>query len=123
MPQEDSHTDKSTVSTSSLVPNLGEIGKFRAEAFAAVQAELFKEFQEISEHWSARAKSEAELASELVTRLTSAGSVPDTAKVYQEWASRRMKMALEDGQRLFGDSVKVLETAARLFANGSYKRD
>ena len=112
--------DKSTASatSNSLVTELGEIANKRAEAMAAVQAELFKRLQEISQHWVARAKSEADLASELVSKLTSARSVPETATAYKEWASRRMQMAAEDGQRLFADSFKLIETSARLFSNG-----
>jgi hypothetical protein len=93
------------------------MGKKRAEAVAAMQAELFREFQEISQYWTGRAKTEAELASELLSKLTDARSVQETAKAYQEWASRRMQMVLEDGQRLFADSCKLTETTARLFSD------
>jgi hypothetical protein len=113
--------DKSTSSATlnSIVTSLGEIGKKRAEAIAAVQTELFNGLQEISQHWVARAKSEADLASELVSKLTNARSVPESATAYQEWASRRTQMALEDGQRLFTDSIKLVETSTRLFLNGA----
>ncbi len=111
--------DKSTASaTSSIVANLGEMTKKRVEATAAAQAELFQELQQISQHWTARAKSEADLASELVSKLTSARSVPEGAKAYQEWASQRMQMAFEDGQHLVADSFKLLETAARRLSDG-----
>jgi hypothetical protein len=100
--------DQSTSSTTpnSIFAELGEIGKKRAEAMAAAQTELLHGFQEISQHWVARAKSEAELASELVAKLTSARSIPETATAYQEWASRRMRLAIEDSQRLFADGLK-----------------
>jgi hypothetical protein len=29
-----------------------------------------------------------------------------------------MQMALDDGQRLFADSLKLLQTSARMFSNG-----
>ena len=112
--------DKSTASatSTSIIADLGEIGKKRAEAVATMQAELFKEFQEISQYWTGRAKTEADLASELISKLTAARSVPETAKAYQEWASRRMQMVLEDGQHLFADSFKLTETTAQLFSDG-----
>ena len=112
--------DKSTASatSTSIIADLGEIGKKRAEAVATMQAELFKEFQEISQYWTGRAKTEADLASELISKLTAARSVPEIAKAYQEWASRRMQMVLEDGQRLFADSFRLTETTAQLFSNG-----
>lgn len=114
-------TDKSTTAAASpsIVADLGEMTKKRVEATAAAQAELFKELQEISQYWTARAKSETDLASELVSKLTGARSIPETATAYQEWASRRMQMALEDGQHLIADSFKLMETAARPFSNGA----
>jgi len=114
------HADKPTASTTStsIIADLGEMGKKRAEAMATMQAELFKEFQEISQYWTGRAKAEADLASELISKLTAARSVPETAKAYQEWASQRMQMVLEDGQRLFADSFRLTETTAQLFSDG-----
>lgn len=113
-------TDKSAAPTAPafIVADLGEITKKRVEAAATAQAELFRELQEISRYWTARAKSETDLASELVSKLTGARSIPETATAYQEWASQRMQMALEDGQHLIADSFKLMETAARPFSNG-----
>ena len=101
-----------------VVAELAEMGKKRAEAMAAIQADVFKELQEVGQHWVDRAKFEADLASELVSKLTSARSVPETVTAYQEWASRRMQIALEDGQHLFADNIKMVETAARFFSDG-----
>src|SRR6516165_9098620 len=77
--------DKSTASatSTSIIADLSEIGKKRAEAVATMQAELFKEFQEISQYWTGRAKTEADLASELLSKLTDARSVQETAKAYR----------------------------------------
>ena len=105
--------------SNSIVTELGEIGKKRAQALVAAQAELLNTFQSISQHWAVRAKSEADLASELMTKLTNTRSVPEIAAVYQEWASRRMRMAVDDSQRLFADSLKIMETSARLVSGGS----
>ena len=104
--------------SNSFAANLGKAGKKRIEAISAIQADLFKELQEIGERWTARAKSETDLASELVGKLTSARSIPETATAYQEWAIRRAQMAVEDGQQLFTDNVKLMGTAARVFSNG-----
>jgi Phasin protein len=121
MAQREPQADGSTKSapSNSLFTGLGEIGKKRSEAMAAVQTELLDGFQEISQHWVTRAKSEADLASELVAKLTSARSIPETATAYQEWASRRMQLAIEDSQRLFADGLKLIGTSARFFSNGS----
>jgi hypothetical protein len=114
------HAEKPATSatSNSFAANLNEAGKKHVEAISAVQADLFKELQEMGEHWTARAKSETDLASDLLGKLTNARSIPETATAYQEWAIRRSRMAVEDGQRLFADNVKLMETAARLFSNG-----
>jgi hypothetical protein len=113
--------DKSTTTatSSSIINNLGEMTKQRVEASALAQTELFRELQEISQHWSARAKSEADLASELIGKLTSARSVPEGAKAYQEWAGQRMQRAVEDAQHLIADGFKLMETITRRFSSGS----
>jgi hypothetical protein len=112
--------EKSTTSAAlnSFAASFDKAGKKPIEVISAVQADLFKELQKIGEHWTTRTKTEADLASELVGRLTSARSVPETATAYQEWVIRRAQMAVEDSQRLLADNIKLMETAARLFSNG-----
>lgn len=98
--------------------DLAEFGKKRVEAMIDVQKELFDEIQEFNEHWFARAKSEADFASKFVGKFTAARSVPETLTACQECASHQMQMAAEDGQRVFADGLKLIETYARLFSNG-----
>jgi hypothetical protein len=102
----------------SIGTNLGDLARKRVEAATALQAEVFKELQEIGQYWSARAKAEADLASDLISKLTSAGSIPDRAKAYQEWASQRMSMTIEDNQHFISDGFKLVEAAARSLSNG-----
>ncbi len=118
MAQTDKSTPSATATSNSLAANFSKAGKRQVEAISAIQADVFKELQEIGERWTARAKSETDLASELLGKLTNARSIPETATAYQEWAIRRAQMAVEDGQRLFTDNVRLMETSARLFSNG-----
>jgi hypothetical protein len=111
-------TPTSPAATRSIFSGLGESGKERTEAMVAAQAEFLDRLREINQLWFERAKSEVELATELAAKLAHARSVPESATAYQEWATRRMQLALEDGQRLFADSVKLMETSARLFSSG-----
>lgn len=112
-------TPTSPGGTRSMFSGLGETGKERTEAMVAAQAEFLERLREINQYWLERAKSEAELATDLAAKLTHARSAPETATAYQEWATRRMQLVLEDGQRLFADSVKLMERSARLFSSGS----
>jgi hypothetical protein len=74
--------EKSTTSAAlnSFAASFDKAGKKPIEVISAVQADLFKELQKIGEHWTTRTKTEADLASELVGRLTSARSVPEPIK-------------------------------------------
>jgi uncharacterized protein with PIN domain len=106
------------------IPNLvpaefAEIGKQRVETMMKLQQELFDRFAEFTQAWFTRAKSEANLASEFVTKLTAARSVPETATACQECMDKRMEMLAEDGRRLFDDSQKFLHLGTQILMNGS----
>ena len=118
MAQDEPQKDKPTMSAIPIFAALGEAGKQRAKMLAAAQSELLAGFQELNKYWVARAKSEADLTSDLLTKLMSTRSVPESATAYQEWSRRRMDMAVQDGQRLFADGIKLMETSVRLFSNG-----
>ena len=106
-------------SSSSLIPTeFAAMGTKRLKDFAATQKELLEELQEVNRIWFDRMQSEASLASEFATKLTAARSIPETATIYQDWASRRMAMAAEDTKRLLADSQKFIETGARLLSSG-----
>lgn len=116
MAQKDTQVEKPAAFN--LFPaGLAELGQKRTEAIVAVQHDLFNEVQELNQHWLERAKSEAELTAEFVNTLTAARSVPESLTAWQQWTSRRMQMAAEDGQRVFADGFKLMETCACLFSN------
>jgi hypothetical protein len=94
------------------------MGKKRVEEFTKVQTELLDKIQEANRQWVERLQSEANLASEFAAKLSAVRSVPDAMNVGQEWTSRRFEMMAEDGQRLFADIQKFMETAARLLSDG-----
>lgn len=95
-----------------------EAGKKRVESMIDTQAKLLDVLQDVNREWLERAQSEAGLAAEFWNKLAAARSVPEAAVAYQDWASRRMQMFAEDGQRLLSDGQKFMEAGTRLFANG-----
>lgn len=101
-----------------LPTELAAMGKQRIEDFINAQTELFEKLQESNKHWSERMQSEAKLASDLASKLTSARSIPDAMTACQEWSGRRFEMMTEDGKHLFSDSQKFMETGVRLLSNG-----
>lgn len=117
-------TERTKESAAMPIPNLipaefAEIGQKRVEAMMKLQQELFGRFAEFTQAWFTRAKSEADLASEFVTKLTAARSVPETATACQECMDKRMEMLAEDSRRLFDDGQKFLHMGTRLLMNGS----
>ena len=103
-----------------LIPaEFAEIGKKRVEAMMEIQKELLDTFEEINHAWFTRVKSEASFASEFVTKLTAARSVPETATACQECMGKRMEMFAEDSRRLFADSQKFIHLGTRFLVNGS----
>ena len=93
-------------------------GTKRFEDFVKAQSELLKTVQETNQKWFDRAQSEANLTSELVSKLTAARSMPEAMTACQEWTTRRIELMEKDGRALFGDAQKFMETATRLLANG-----
>jgi hypothetical protein len=106
------------------VPNfvpgeLAELGKKRIAAIVEMQRAFLETFESIHQAWFERAKSEATLASELVTKLTNARSVPETANICQETLSKRMDLLADDSRRLLADSQRFINLSARFLTNGA----
>lgn len=112
------------VSKELQVPNIipeefVEFGKKRVEALMEIQKELIDAFQEINQAWLARARSEADLNSELVAKLSAARTMPETADAYQQVMGKRMELLVEDSRRLIADSQKFVNLSTRFLVNGS----
>ena len=103
----------------SSAADFGGFAKIGAENFAKIQKELNDFLEETNRHWIARAKSEAEFASELMTKLSNARSIPDAAAVYQEWVTQRMQRLAEDNQKILSDSQKFLTACTKIAAGGA----
>lgn len=100
---------------------VAEFSKKRLEALVEMQKELLETIGAMNQAWFERAKSEAELASELVSKLSDARSMPETANVCQECMGKKMDLLVDDGRRLFADSQKFIDIGARFLRNGSAK--
>jgi phasin protein len=99
-------------------PELAEMGKRQVEALVEAQVEVFDALQEWNRDCLASAKSETMLASDIVTKLMNARSLPETGTAYQEWLGRWIGKLAEDSQRLLADGQKVMEASNRVVSNG-----
>ena|SRR5260370_26867670 len=89
-------------------------GLAQAERLGRFQAELFGKIQDVNHHWLERLQLEAALAAEFATKMTSARSFPDAATVYQEWASRQLKLAVEDASYAISTGQALMDMGSRL---------
>jgi hypothetical protein len=98
----------------SRMANLSKGGVVQAERLGRFQAELFDKIQEVNRHWLERVQSEATLATEFARKMASARSFPDAATVYQEWASRQLKLAVEDASYAISTGEALMDMGSRL---------
>jgi Phasin protein len=95
-----------------------KFGSERTEAMINMQKELLEAYEQASRTWLARVKSEADLWSELATKLAATRSVPDALGAYQECVTQRMQLAAEDGRRLFEECQKITHKITKALSNG-----
>jgi len=93
-------------------PSKGRV--VQAEHLSRFQAELFEKIQEVNRHWLERVQAEATLAAEFAGKMASARSFPDAAAVYQEWASRQLKLAVEDAGYAISTGEALMVMGSRL---------
>jgi hypothetical protein len=90
----------------------------QTEATLAVQKEVLDACVEAGNAWLARVKSEADLWSQLATKVMTTHSMPEALGAFQEWGVQRAQMAAEDGRRFSEDTQKFMAAVARSLSNG-----
>jgi hypothetical protein len=98
----------------SRTSNRSEDGVVQAERLSRFQAELFDKIQEVNHHWLERIQSEATLAVEFATKMASARSIPDAATIYHDWASRQLRLAVEDANYAISTGQALMDMGSRL---------
>jgi hypothetical protein len=83
-----------------------------------VQNELFERYQEANKRWLDRAQAEASAASEFVSKLSSARSIPDAMTAYQDWGTRRFEMMADDAKHALDDTQKFWQSGTHMLTNG-----
>ena len=63
-------------------------------------------YEEASQAWLARVKSEADFWTGLTNKWTVTRSLPEALGAYQECVTQRMQMAAEDGRRMSDECQK-----------------
>lgn len=105
---------------SGMIPSeFAEFSKQRLEALAEIQKEFLETLESFNQVFFERAKTEANLTSEMVAKLSSARSVPETADACRELLGKRMEILADDSRRFFAEGQKFMELGARFLTNGS----
>jgi hypothetical protein len=109
-----------TQTAPSTSPNINPaaFANMHAEILTQMQKELYGFIEQANRDWMARFQREVAEASEVATKLSTARSLPDVARVCQETMSRRTEIITEDTQKLFADNQKLMNAATRLWSNG-----
>jgi hypothetical protein len=81
--------------------------------FANTQTELLDKQQKTNREWFDRMQSEANLASDLGSKLTAARSIPDMMTAWQFWAARRAEMMADDRTHLLTNYQMFADTLAQ----------
>ncbi len=80
------------------------------EAILAMQGKLLEIYEGANSSWLYRVTSEAELWSQLATKLTRARTVPEAVSALEVCLAYRTQMAADDGRRLSEDVQKIIQT-------------
>ncbi len=95
-------------------------GQERTEAALSLQKELLQSYEQASQAWLGRVKSEVALWSDVATKLTAARTVPEVLETYSKCVSERMKMAVDDGRRLADEAQQITQKITKSLGNGGW---
>jgi hypothetical protein len=107
-------------STKSISPNFNPaaFANMQAEMLTQIQKELYGFIERSNRDWMARVQREVAVAFEITTKLSTAKSLSDVAKVCQEVMTRRTEIIIEDSQKLLANNQDLMNAAARIWSNG-----
>lgn len=83
------------------IPRTPDPVVFLSPENASAHAELLSICERLARVWGERAQSESELWKNLKLELRGASSLADALQIYSENAAQRLRIALENAQRVF----------------------
>jgi hypothetical protein len=101
-------------------PEIAASANRRIKELGGLQSDFLGRIREANQGWYSFMQTESSLASELTAKLVAARSIPEAATAWQDWASRSMQLNAEHASHLLADGQKLMETGARLLANGGF---
>jgi hypothetical protein len=86
---------------------------FTSPDSSSAHAELLSICERLAKVWDERAERERELCASLRRALAGTSNVEDALRAYSENAAQRMRLALEDAQRIFEEHRTMTERFAQ----------
>ena len=94
---------------------LAGITRQNIETLAAIQKQLLNVLNKGNHEWVAFLNKEAELASNLSKKMTTAKSISDATAAYQELISRQMELMTQQAKIIFENTVLYSQRRIRYF--------
>ena len=85
---------------------------FPSPDLSSAHAELLSVCERLAKVWGERAQRESELCANLRRALAGTSTVEEALRAYSENAAQRMRLALEDAQRIFEEHRTIMERFA-----------
>ena len=98
--------------------HLSDIARQNIEWLAAIQKQLLDVLNKANHEWVTFLNEEAELASNLSKKVTTAKSMPDATAGYQEWISRHMELTTRQARIIFENTQEFTKTCMQVVSGG-----
>ena len=97
---------------------LAGITRQNIETLAAIQKQLLNVLNKGNHEWVTFLNEEAELASNLSKKMTTAKSIPDATAAYQELISRQMELMTQQAKIIFENTQEFTKTCMHVASGG-----
>ncbi len=87
---------------------------FTAPETSSARTELLSICERLAKVWSDRVQTEGKLWDNLKLELAATANAEDAVRAYSKHAAQRMRLALEDAQRIFEEHQAVTARLSRL---------
>lgn len=99
----------------SLIPKkFSAVGKENNEDIGDAKIAFLDQLRVTNRQWFDRMQSEADLASELASKLTAARSITEAMRACEQWTTRQFEVMAED----LANAQNLIETGVRLLSDG-----
>jgi Phasin protein len=101
-----------------MSPDVAGIGKKQFETLAAVQKEFLGALNKANQAWIDCFNEDAALTSNFIKKVTTAGSIPEAAAAYQEWARQQMELFSRQARKIFEETQDFNKAWSQIVGNG-----